>query len=110
MKFLLDENVSPLVGEALQSMGHTILRLASGTKDLDLIASAQKEKASIISHDKDFLTLPSSGTEGVVLLRIHPPWAQDINASLKNFLSKTAPADWKGKLVLLEKDGFHIRF
>ena len=110
MKFIVDENISPLVEREIVSLGHSSIRLPRGTKDSDIILSAQKERAAIISHDKDFLTLPSSGTEGIVLLRIHPPWARDINDSLKNFLSKTAPSDWKGKLVLLEKNGFHIRF
>ncbi|HLD50708.1 MAG TPA: DUF5615 family PIN-like protein [bacterium] len=84
--------------------------MPSGTKDRELISTAQKEKAVIISHDKDFLTLPCSETEGIILIRIHPPRASFINPSLKNFLSRIASSDWKGKLVLLERAGFHIRF
>ncbi|MBI3312944.1 MAG: DUF5615 family PIN-like protein [Candidatus Omnitrophica bacterium] len=110
MKFLLDENVSPLVDDALRSLGHTIVRLPQGTKDMALIQAAKKENAVIISHDKDFITLPFSETNGIILLRIHPPWSKNIIVALKNFLMENRPSDWENKLVLLGKEGFHIRF
>ena len=109
MKFILDENVSFKLEKTLLAAGLSFSRLPSGTSDKILFVEAQKEKAAILTHDKDFMNMAASETAGIILLRIHPPWSSEVSESLKKFLTAVPAADWSGKLVLLEKDGFHIR-
>ena len=110
MLFILDENISGKLEKDLIQAGHKTRRLPQGTPDKMIAAEAQKLKAAILTHDKDFMSLPTSEMGGIILLRIHPPWSIEIAKSLLAFLSSVPILEWSGKLVLLERDGFHIRF
>ena len=108
MKFILDENVSALIDKSVRSLGHEIIRFPQGTADKNLLTSARKERLAIITHDQDFAALSPSGTEGVLLVRIHPIWSEDVSRGIKGFLLKEPPISWNGKLVLIEKEGFVV--
>lgn len=57
MRFLLDENVSPVIGHRLESLGHDVL-LASfacrGAADDVVVALAVREQRVLVTEDKDF--------------------------------------------------------
>jgi hypothetical protein len=57
LRFLLDENVSPIIGKALSAQGHDVLLASSacrGSPDEDVVALAVAEDRVLISEDKDF--------------------------------------------------------
>ena len=108
MKFLFDEIVSTLLDDFVKSLGHEIVRFPQGTEDKDLLRAAAKDKLVVVTHDQDFAVLSPRDTEGVLLLRIHPTWSEDVSRGLKNFLAQESPSAWKGKLVLIQKKGFAI--
>lgn len=76
MRFLIDECVSPRVGEALTEAGHDAVHLRDvgllGASDEDVMASASADSRVVVSADTDFgellatrgATLPS-----LILLR-----------------------------------------
>ncbi|MGH2861187.1 MAG: DUF5615 family PIN-like protein [Solirubrobacteraceae bacterium] len=76
MRFLIDECVSPRVGEVLKEAGHDAVHLRDvgllGANDSDVMASATADSRVVVSADTDFgellatrgATLPS-----VILLR-----------------------------------------
>jgi len=108
VKFILDENVSILLDDFVKSLGHEVIRSPQGTEDKNLLAFAIKERLAIITHDQDFAALSPSDTEGVLLVRIHPTWSEDVSRGLKSFLAQESPSTWRGKLVLIQKEGFAI--
>ena len=57
MRFLIDENVSPTVGDLLRAAGHDLTAAAvicPGATDARVVALAQTESRVVISDDKDF--------------------------------------------------------
>ena len=57
MRFLLDENVSPVIGIQLNSLGHDVLLASAacrGSPDEDVVALAVSHQRILISEDKDF--------------------------------------------------------
>jgi predicted nuclease of predicted toxin-antitoxin system len=57
LRFLLDENVSPVIGKELTKLGHDVLLASSacrGSPDEDVVALAITETRILISEDKDF--------------------------------------------------------
>lgn len=57
MRFLIDENISPLIGAALERAGYSVEAAASicqGAPDTHVIAVASAAKRILVSEDKDF--------------------------------------------------------
>ena len=57
MRFLLDENVSPIIGSQLASLGHDVLLASAACRaapDEDVVALAVAQQRILISEDKDF--------------------------------------------------------
>ena len=57
MRFLLDENISPIIGSQLTSLGHDVLLASAacrGSPDEDVVALAVAQQRILISEDKDF--------------------------------------------------------
>ena len=57
MRLLLDENLPPLVGDALKAAGHDVLTASAacpGAPDEDVIALAVAEGRVLVTQDKDF--------------------------------------------------------
>jgi predicted nuclease of predicted toxin-antitoxin system len=57
VRLLLDENLPPLVGDALKAAGHDVLMASSacpGAPDEDVIALAVAEGRVLVTQDKDF--------------------------------------------------------
>jgi predicted nuclease of predicted toxin-antitoxin system len=57
VRFLIDENISPIIGEALRSAGHDVTAatiVCPGRSDRAVVAIARAEARVVISEDKDF--------------------------------------------------------
>ena len=57
MRLLIDENVSPIVGQALRAAGHDVIAAADlcpGAPDDEVVALATTEGRILVSEDKDF--------------------------------------------------------
>jgi predicted nuclease of predicted toxin-antitoxin system len=82
VRLLLDENVSPVVGEALRVAGHDVIAAADvcpGAPDDDVVAMATSQGRILVSEDKDFGNLAfQQGLRppGLVLVRLPGclPW------------------------------------
>lgn len=76
MRLLIDENVSPIVGQALRIAGHDVIAAADicpGAPDDDVVAPATAEGRVLVSEDKDFGNLAfQQGLRppGLVLVRL----------------------------------------
>jgi len=116
MKFLLDVNMPPSLGESLTTLGHLYRWvpscMAPTSSDLQIIQEATTTGEVILTHDTDFGTLLSFlGTlkPSVVLFRI-----DKINAHLfysllvDNWSILNQPLQ-EGALIIFEEDKFRIR-
>lgn len=57
MRFLTDENISPVIAAALQAAGHDVLTVTgtmASAPDHDVLAVAIRDARVIITEDKDF--------------------------------------------------------
>ena len=57
MRLFIDENVSPIVGDALRAAGHDVVAAADvcpGVPDADVVALSIAEGRILVSEDKDF--------------------------------------------------------
>lgn len=76
MRFLIDECVSPRVGEALTDAGHDAVHLRDegllGASDEDVMASASASSRVLVSADTDFgelLATSAATLPSLILLR-----------------------------------------
>lgn len=76
MKFLLDESADAPIARRLRDDGHSVLcvwELAPGLSDAEVLARANREKAILVTADKDFGELVFRMLQvhsGVLLLRL----------------------------------------
>jgi predicted nuclease of predicted toxin-antitoxin system len=76
VRLLIDENVSPIVGDALRAAGHDVVAAAvvcPGAPDDDVVALAIAEGRILVSEDKDFGNLAvrqGLRPPGLVLVRL----------------------------------------
>ena len=76
MRLVLDENVSPIIGQALRAAGHDVIAAANvcpGAPDDEVVALANAEGRILVSEDKDFGNLAfQQGLRppGLVLVRL----------------------------------------
>lgn len=73
MTFILNYNVSPRLGQALEESGHAFRRAPSKEADQAILESAAAEGAIIVTCDLDFGALirrDGLAPAGVVLLRL----------------------------------------
>ena len=73
MTFVLNYNVSPKLGEALEESGHTARRALTKEADKDILAAAAADGSIIVTCDADFGALIHRDGwphAGIVLLRL----------------------------------------
>lgn len=117
MRFLVDQNLSPVVAERLRSAGHNAVH----TGDIDLatahdrhiIAIAAQQDRVIVSADTDFGTLlaeSSTTSPSVVLLRLRSPRrAEQLASLLLANLDAMIDDLTAGAIVVIEDERVRIR-
>lgn len=116
MKFLLDENLSPLHAHTLRAMGHDAVSVFElglrGVDDPVVRVAAIESGRILVTLDGDFanvLRYPAKDTPGVVRLRLHPPTESAIDAALRWATSLLSETSVEGKLVVVDEKRIRIR-
>ncbi|MBV6517742.1 MAG: hypothetical protein DCC43_14530 [Candidatus Brocadia sp.] len=116
MRFLADENIFPSLVSHLLKSGHDIKAIQEfclhGATDDTIVDLAIKEERTIITFDKhfgDILRYPPQNLFGTILIRIHPPLLEDILFAIDNLFKAYHANTFKGRLVVLSKQGYRIR-
>jgi predicted nuclease of predicted toxin-antitoxin system len=116
VKFLLDENLSPLHAGTLRALGHDAIAVVemhlSGADDAAVRATAIESGRILVTLDGDFANViryPPAGTPGVVRLRVHPPTEQAIDTALRFAVSYLDQVSVAGKLVVVDERKIRIR-
>jgi len=116
LRFLADENIFPFLTSHLLKSGHDVKAiqeygLPEATDDT-IVDLAIKEERTIITFDKhfgDILRYPPQNLFGIILIRIHPPLLEDILFAVDNLFKNYHAYTFKGRLVVLSKQGYRIR-
>jgi predicted nuclease of predicted toxin-antitoxin system len=80
VKFWIDENIPEIFSKALARAGHKVRKSPSRTQDLTILRLAAKEKAVVVTFDKDFRQLvitEKRACAGVIWLRHIPPGKEE---------------------------------
>jgi predicted nuclease of predicted toxin-antitoxin system len=116
VKFLLDENLSPLHARTFRALGHdavSVMELGfSGVDDSVVRDAAIKQERILVTLDADFANLlrfPTAGTPGVVRFRIHPAIEEAIDAAIRFAIPRLAEMNLAGKLVVVDERKIRIR-
>ncbi|MBN1902158.1 DUF5615 family PIN-like protein [Candidatus Sumerlaeota bacterium] len=114
MRIIANENVPGDVVKALRDAGHDVIWIrtdAPGSRDGEVLESAQRENRLVITFDKDFGELafrhglPSQC--GVILFRIPPISPENVVKLILQALKKRE--DWSGIFAVIEPDRIRIR-
>ena len=115
MKFVVDENVSFGLVEALRKVREEVLAIVEdnrGISDTAVFNLVQKDKAILITRDYHFanpMRFASSKVEAIIYIQQgNLSSAKEIQLAM-NFLKKHTLNQFKGKLVTLYKDSTKIR-
>jgi predicted nuclease of predicted toxin-antitoxin system len=114
MRIIANENFPGDTVKTLRQAGHDVMWIrtdAPGSKDRDILDTAQREQRLIITFDKDFgefafrYGLPAQC--GVILFRI-PPLSP---AFVVRFITQAINSrdDWSGLFAVIEPDRIRIR-
>lgn len=112
--FITDENLFPKVVEFLRSRQHDVKDVREsfrGASDEEIARIAKEDKRILLTFDKHFaniLRYPPDAYYGIVRIRIHPPVLRHVMDSLQMFINDFGLAKMKGKLIILERDGYRI--
>jgi predicted nuclease of predicted toxin-antitoxin system len=115
MKFVVDENVSFGLVEALRKNREEVFAIVEdnrGISDTDGFNLARKDKAVLITRDYHFtnpMRFASSKVEAVVYIQQGNLFSVKEIQLVMNFLRKHTLDQFKGKLVTLYKDSAKIR-
>ncbi len=116
MKFLLDENLSPLHVKTLRDLGHDAVAVVemslSGADDATVRSAAIESGRILVTLDGDFANViryPPAETPGVVRLRVHPPTEEAIETAPRFAVSQLAHLSVAGKLVVVDERRIRIR-
>ena len=110
-RFIVDENVPTEIIRYLLAKKYNVLVPVRRLKDIELGKIAKRERRIILTHDKDFANpflFPPKEFHGIIRLRIHPPVITDITRVLEKLFLSFSPKDFKGKLIILEKNGSRV--
>ena len=114
MRFLADENFPGAAVTALRENGSDVAWIrttAPGSRDLEVLALAAREKRILLTFDKDFGELATTSvlpaTCGIVLLRIPLPAPERVGQLLANLI--LARDDWAGHFSVIEPGRVRMR-
>jgi predicted nuclease of predicted toxin-antitoxin system len=116
VRFLLDENLSPLHVETVRELGHDAVSVVelglSGADDLDVRTAAMEQQRILLTLDADFANVvryPPSATPGIVRLRLDPAVEEEIDRMLRDAIPRLAEVDLGGKLAVVDQRRIRIR-
>ena len=115
MKFVVDENVSFGLVEALRKTGEEVLAIVEdnrGISDIAVFSLAQKHKAILITRDYHFtnpIRFASSKIGAIIYIQQGNLSSAEETQLVMNFLKRHSSSEFKGKLVTLYKDSVKIR-
>ncbi len=115
MRFLVDENVSFGLVEALRKVREEVLAITEnnrGIPDTAVFNLAQKDKAILITRDYHFanpMRFASSKVEAIIYIQQGNLSSVKEIQLVMNFLEKHTLDEFKGKLVTLYRDSTRIR-
>lgn len=117
MRFLIDENISPLVAEALRQHGYAAQHVREiglkGQPDPEIMAYARQKGRCLITLDEDFADLrryPLGSHAGIIRLRLKFAPSSAVIRCLTQLLPQL-PTDLlkKGSLVISDETTYRIR-
>lgn len=113
--FLTDENIFPSIVSFLRSRRFDVKDIREqalrGAPDEKVASLAQAEQRILLTFDKHFaniLRYPPPMYYGLIRIRIHPPVLDVVLGALQSFLDGFNLENIKGKLVVLEREGYRI--
>ena len=117
MRFLLDQNQSPIVAELLNRMGHDAVHVRdlglSRASDSEILASAVNESRVVVSGDTDFgelLARTNASSPSVVLFRRQGQRrAAELAGLLVANLDAVAADLDSGAVVVMDADRVRVR-
>jgi len=104
LRLLLDENVPYSIYKYLKSKGFEVSYVLSGAKNMGVIEIANKMRATLITRDWDFsntIMYPPEKYHGIIVLKIHPPLAEDLIEALENVFNNVE--DFSRKTIIAYK-------
>lgn len=117
IKFLIDENVSPLTADHPRRMGYDATRISkikhTRLSDDKIAEYAAPNNMIVVTLDRDFAKiyhLTMRGKLGVLLVRVKPPTVENVNYSLQRFLKKVDLSDqrFQKALFIIYSDRYKI--
>jgi predicted nuclease of predicted toxin-antitoxin system len=116
IQFLLDENISPAVGQFFRDKGFQVKEvrelLSPGAQDDAVMALARQERMILVTFDKHFsnlLAYPPGSHDGIIRIRIHPPLIGEIINAFNQLFERFDIKTMEGSLLVLEREGFRVR-
>lgn len=109
--FLLDENVDVRISSFLKNKDYPVSIVPAGIRNGEVITLAKKENSILLTNDKDFanpLLYSNLQSAGIVVFHIHPPDVHKLTSALEHLLAKLAPEHMRGKITLVEENGYTI--
>ncbi len=116
MKFILNMNMSTLVGKALSELGqewsHARQLALQTATDAEIVDAARRAGAAIVTHDLDYadlLMLSDEPRPSVLLFRFRASSPQVMSKRLKEVWTKIEGGLSQGAMVVLEDAAVRVR-
>ena len=117
MKFLLDENVSPVVGEQLRTYGHDAIHVREhdmrSASDAEVLSFAVRHARVIVTADADFgdlLARTAAVAPSVLFLRGQQGRrADEVTRLILENLPEVEGALLEGAIVVMEDERLRVR-
>ena len=110
MNFVIDENIPIELIPWLNQRGHNTFSAPKGSSDEKVAFLAKERESILLTQDRHFsntLRFSPRDFSGIIRIKIHPSYIEDITLSLEKLFEIFAKSeDFKGKLIILGKEGF----
>lgn len=116
MRFLADQNVSPLTVSFLREAGHDAIRVSEvlphNAPDRIILAFAARERRVVLTHDLDYsglLVTERSPVASLVLMRLSTTRVEQVNEILRRVLPTVEAVLETGAIVVVEDASVRVR-